>query len=132
MKNKLNSLFIGLVLLAGVHPSPAQPTLCIAPAGNQALLSWPVTTTNYLLQGTTNLISPNWVWANDAVPAIVGGQTALTVTVPSTARFFRLFQIPTTTDSMVLIPAGSFSMGTLWISIISIFNNGGVKPHSCQ
>ena len=111
MKGTLNSLIIGLALLAGVHPSPAQPTLSIAPAGNQALLSWPVTTANYILQSTTNLASPYWVWANDAVPAIAGGQTALTVTVPSTARFFRLFQIPTTTDGMVLIPAGSFRMG---------------------
>jgi len=111
MRSKLNPLIIGLALLAGVHPAPAQPTLSIAPAGNQALLSWPVTTAIYLLQSTTNLASPNWVWANDAVPAIAGGQTALTVTVSSTARFFRLLQIPTTTDRMVLIPAGSFTMG---------------------
>jgi len=37
MRTKLCSLFIMLALIDGVHPALAQPTLSIAPEGNQAL-----------------------------------------------------------------------------------------------
>ena len=62
MKTKLQSLFLGLALLAGVHRTTAQVTnLGIAPApGGQSVLYWPVSSTNYVLQTTTNLAAPNW------------------------------------------------------------------------
>ena len=43
MKNKIQSLFIGLAVLAGVHQTTAQVTnLGIAPApGGQSVLYWP-------------------------------------------------------------------------------------------
>ena len=46
MKNKLQSLLIGLAIIAGVHQTTAQVTnLGIAPAaGGQLLLYWPVST----------------------------------------------------------------------------------------
>jgi len=96
-------LFLVLALLAGVHPALAQPTLGIAPAGNQSVLYWPTTATNYVVQGTTNLATPNWVYASDAVPV-----TAVTVSNTAPARFFRLAAGPA---GMVLIPAGVFTMG---------------------
>src|ERR1035437_7798694 len=65
------------------------PSLNIALTGNQAVLFWSASATNYILQSTTNLSSPNWVTASDAVPVI-----AFTVTNPSPARFFRLQQQP--------------------------------------
>jgi len=61
------------------------PSLNIALMGNQAVLFWSASATNYILQSTTNLASPNWVTASDAVPVI-----AFTVTNTSPARFFRL------------------------------------------
>jgi uncharacterized repeat protein (TIGR03803 family) len=61
------------------------PSLHIAPFGNQSVLFWSASATNYILQSTTNLASPNWVTASDAVPVI-----AFTVTNTSPARFFRL------------------------------------------
>jgi formylglycine-generating enzyme required for sulfatase activity len=107
MKTKLHSVFIGLALLAGVHSALAQVTnLGIAPvAGRQSLLYWPVSTTNYVLQTTTNLASPNWVTASNAVTV-----NAATVTNSAPAGYFRLLQ-STNPPGMVLIPAGSFTIG---------------------
>jgi len=61
------------------------PSLTIASVGNQSVLFWPVSGTNYILQSTTNLASSNWVTASDAMPVI-----AFTVTNSSPGRFFRL------------------------------------------
>ena len=107
MKNKLQSLFIGLALLAAVNFTFAQVTnLGIAPApGRQSLLYWPVSTTNYALQTTTNLAAPNWVAAGNAVTV-----NAVTVTNSAPAGYFRLLQSANPTG-MALIPAGSFTMG---------------------
>lgn len=63
------------------------PPLSIASSGNQAVLFWSASATGYILQSTTNLTSPNWTTASDAVPVI-----AFTVTNSSPARFFRLQQ----------------------------------------
>ena len=108
MKTKLQSLFIGLALIAGVQLINAQVTnLGIAPApGGQSILYWPVSTTNYVLQTTTNLGAPNWVTASNAVTV-----NAATVTNSSPAGYFRLLASTDTTAGMVLIPAGSFTMG---------------------
>jgi formylglycine-generating enzyme required for sulfatase activity len=108
MKTKLLSLFIGLVIIAGVHQATAQVTnLGIAPApGQQSVLYWPVSTTNYVLQTTTNLATPNWVTASNAVTV-----NAATVTNSAPSGFFRLLATTNTTAGMVLIPAGSFTMG---------------------
>src|SRR2546423_4798195 len=106
MKIKPHSLVSVLVLIVGARAF-AQPTLGVTLVGKQAVLFWTASATNYVLQGTTNIASTNWVWAKDAVPATYGSQTAVTVTNTARARFFRLIQIPTTTlDGMVLIPAG--------------------------
>ncbi len=108
LKNKLQSLFIGLAVLAGVHSTTAQVTnLGIAPApGGQSVLYWPVSGTNYVLQTTTNLATPNWVTASNAVTV-----NAATVTNSAPAGYFRLLATTNTTAGMVLIPAGSFTMG---------------------
>src|ERR1019366_6953573 len=112
MKTKLQCFFIGLALLAVVHPVLGRPALGIVPTNNQSLLYWPATATDYVLQSSTNLASTNWVFAPDAVPATYGSQTAVTVTNNLAARFFRVIFVPTTTaDGMTLIPAGSFTIG---------------------
>jgi formylglycine-generating enzyme len=111
MKTKLHCLFIGLALLAGVQSVVAQPALGIVPTNNQALLYWPATATGFVLQSSTNLVSTNWVFATDAVPATYGSQTAVTVANTLAARFFRLSMVPPTADGMAFIPAGSFTIG---------------------
>ena len=108
MKTKMQNLILGLALLAGVKQANAQVTnLGIAPApGGQSILFWPVSSTNYVLQTTTNLATPNWVTASNAVTV-----NAATVTNSSPAGYFRLLATPNTTAGLVLIPAGSFTMG---------------------
>jgi formylglycine-generating enzyme required for sulfatase activity len=107
MKTKLHSLFLTLALMAGVSAALAQVTnLGIAPApGGQSILYWPVSSTNYVLQRTTNLATPNWVTASNAVTI-----NAVTVTNSAPAGYFRLLQ-STNPPGMVLIPAGSFIIG---------------------
>ena len=108
MKTKFLDCFIGLALLASVHSTLAQVTnLGIAPAaGGQVVFYWPrpVNTTNYVLQSTTNLASPNWVGVRDAFAV-----TAVIVSNISPASFFRLAAV--VPAGMALIPAGPFTMG---------------------
>jgi sulfatase modifying factor 1 len=113
VKTKLNSLFIGLALLAGVNPALAQPALGIVPTNNQVILFWPITTygTNGVLQSATNLVSPNWLSATDAFPVNYSSQIAISVTHAASARFFRLSMVPPTADGMAFIPAAAFTMG---------------------
>jgi formylglycine-generating enzyme required for sulfatase activity len=65
----------------------------------------------FVLQSTTNLASPAWAPVTDAIPATYGFQIAMAVTNAPSARFFRLFQNVTPPSGMVLIPAGSFTIG---------------------
>jgi formylglycine-generating enzyme required for sulfatase activity len=118
MKTKLHFLFIALGLLAGPHPAPAQTTnvvnLGIARAANQAVLFWPASATNYVLQSATSLTSPNWVTLSNAVAVTVSNAITLTVTNTSLASFFRLHlntNTPAVPAGTALIPAGSFTMG---------------------
>jgi formylglycine-generating enzyme required for sulfatase activity len=108
MKTKLQSLCIGLALIAGVHQTTAQITnLGIAPvAGRQSVLYWPASSpTNYVLETVTNLSSTNWLTARTAFAV-----NAAEVTNAASSGFFRL--MPTTTPAgMALIPAGWFTMG---------------------
>jgi formylglycine-generating enzyme required for sulfatase activity len=108
MRNKLYSLFIGLVFIAGLRQSAAQVTnLGIAQvARGQFLLYWPVSATNYGLQTVTNPASTNWVAATNAVAV-----NAALVTNTAPAGYFRLLATMNPTAGMALVPAGSFTMG---------------------
>ena len=90
MRTKFHDCFMVLALIGGVHPAPAQPTLGIAPAGNQVLLFWPSNATSYVLQSTTDLVSPNWGPVTDAIPVTVNNAINVTVSNTSSAMFFRL------------------------------------------
>ena len=92
MKIKLCYLFITLALFAGVHSALAQTTnLSIAPAGNQVVLFWPASVTNYVLQSTTNLLPAVWSTVSPA-PVVVNWQNAVTNPVSSIRKFYRLSQ----------------------------------------
>ena len=108
MRTKLRLVFIMLALIAGVHSALAQVTnLGIAPAGRQSVIYWPTSNaTNYVLQTTASLSSPNWLMATNAVTV-----NAVTVTNLAPSGFFRLLQ-STNPTGMVLIPASSFTMGS--------------------
>ena len=107
MKTMLHILFVVLAMLAGIHSTFAQVTnLGIAPAGRQSVLYWPVSPTNYVLQTTTNLATPNWVTASNAATV-----NAVVVTNSAPSGYFRLLPQTNTPAGMVLIPAGSFLMG---------------------
>jgi N-acetylneuraminic acid mutarotase len=85
-------LFVAGGIVSGNTISTAEaftpsPLLNIAPFGNQSVLFWSASATNFVLQSTANLASPNWITASDAVPVI-----AVTVTNTTPARFFRLQQ----------------------------------------
>ncbi len=82
MKTKLQCFFIGLALLAVVHPVLAQPALGIVRTNNQVILFWPIIVggTNGVLQSVTNLVSPNWLSATDAFPVNYGSHIAVSVT----------------------------------------------------
>jgi sulfatase modifying factor 1 len=111
MKTKLHSLFIVLAFIVGINQITAQVTnLGIAPAGGQSVLYWPVSSNNYVLQTTTNLTSPNWVAASNAITI-----NAVTVTNSAPAGYFRLLQ-STNPPGMALIPAGSFTLGNFIVN----------------
>ena len=114
MKIKPHSLLLALALLASAHRvHSAAVQIGIKPAGENAILSWPASLTNYVLQSTTNLTSPSWLTVSNVVPVLVNNSFTVTVTNTARARFFRLYNTntPTVPAGMALIPAGSFTMG---------------------
>src|SRR5882757_241193 len=84
--SKLRGSLLALALASDVHSALAQPVLNIAPAGNQSVLYYAFSPTNYILQSSTNLASTNWVTAKEAVVV-----TAAAVSNSSPAKFYRLF-----------------------------------------
>jgi uncharacterized repeat protein (TIGR03803 family) len=66
-------------------PPLSPPVLRISINGHQSVLSWPAAAANYVLQSTTNLVSPNWVTISNITSA-----TSLMVTNPLPAQYFRL------------------------------------------
>jgi len=102
---KVRLSWLVLAFVSGMHDAGAQPALNIAPAGNQAVLYYPFSPANYILQSTTNLASTNWVTATDAMAV-----AAATISNSSPAKFYRLFYT-NPPAGMVLIPAGAFSIG---------------------
>jgi len=83
--------------------------LCIAPAGNQVVLSWPAWASNYVLQSTTNFLPAAWSNVTN-VPVVVNGRDTVTNPISGTQQFYRL-SLLATPSGMALIPAGSFTMG---------------------
>jgi uncharacterized repeat protein (TIGR03803 family) len=72
-----------------------QPQLTIMPSGPNVILSWPTNVagfdyTGYVLQSTTNLVSPA-VWStNSPAPLVADGQNTVTNPISGTQQFYRL------------------------------------------
>jgi hypothetical protein len=73
------------------------PPLTIIRSGANVVLTWPTNFAGFdypgfILQSTTNLVSPV-VWiANSPAPVIVNGQNTVTNVIAGTRKFFRLIQ----------------------------------------
>jgi len=78
-------------------PPPPPPQLTIILSGTNAILSWPTNAagfdyTGYVLQSTTNAVSPS-IWStNSPAPAVIGGQNTVTNRITGAQQFYRLVQ----------------------------------------
>jgi hypothetical protein len=80
--NTTNQLF---TLVVDSNPNPPPPVNIASASGNQVIVFYPPSGTNYILQTTTNLASGPWVPATNGVQVI-----ALTFSNVAPAQFFRL------------------------------------------
>jgi len=75
-----------LTVLINLTPFPPAPSLGIGSVGSQqTAIFWPAGDTNYVLETSTNLSSPNWTRVTNGAPLI---GVVLTNTAPSS--FYRL------------------------------------------
>jgi hypothetical protein len=70
----------------------AAPALQAQVSGKSFILSWPTSTTGYVLQTTTNLAAANSWTVVTNTPAMVNQQSAVTNQISGAARFYRLMQ----------------------------------------
>jgi formylglycine-generating enzyme required for sulfatase activity len=115
MKIKLYSLFIVLVLMAGVHQSMAQLPIINSFSQNGVLVCTNLQPGTVASVQWASTLSGTWQsdWASLTGLAVPSNGT-ITVNVP---MFYRVIQLtsgptnPISGDGMMLIPAGSFTMG---------------------
>ena len=70
----------------------ARPQLTIFPSGTKVVLTWPTNAAGFILQSTTNLVSPT-VWSTvSPAPVVVSGQNTVTNPISGTQQFYRLSQ----------------------------------------
>jgi hypothetical protein len=79
-----NSANAGTVLFQNIKIVPV-PALNIAENGNQSVIYWTGSETNFVLQSTTNLSSTNWTTVTNGTPV-----SGVAVTNTSPASFYRL------------------------------------------
>ena len=66
-----------------------QPTLTIS-NGSSPALAWPVYPAGFLVESTTNLITPAWSTNNIPAPSIANGSNQILLKATNTCQFFRL------------------------------------------
>jgi uncharacterized repeat protein (TIGR03803 family) len=72
--------------------SASAPQLTIISSGANVILTWPTNAAGFILQSTTNLVSPI-VWSTvSPAPTVVNGQNAVTNPISGTKKFYRLSQ----------------------------------------
>jgi formylglycine-generating enzyme required for sulfatase activity len=115
MKNKIQSLFIGLALVAGVHQAAAQIVISSFSQNGVLVCTNLQTNTVASVQWASSLAGPwqtNWATLSGVT---VSNNGTITVSVP---MFYRVLGFAATNSAannipsgMALIPAGSFTMG---------------------
>jgi hypothetical protein len=80
----------GTVTASDFYAGPL-PVLAIIPSGTNVILRWPTNNAiGFTLQSTTNLVSTaGWTTVSPA-PVVVNGQNAVTNSISSTQKFYRL------------------------------------------
>lgn len=84
------TLWLDMVTVSG-DSAVALPTLSIARAGNDILVSWPTNAVGFTLKSKTSLSAGIWNAVTE-LPAIIGGNAVVTITNATGNRFFRLEQ----------------------------------------
>ncbi|HUD46028.1 MAG TPA: hypothetical protein VMR33_04315 [Candidatus Baltobacteraceae bacterium] len=79
----------GFWSLISVVQTPGAPTLNITYSGGSVIISWPYTSTGFVLQQNSNLSAANWMGSSFAVSSN-GSSNSVTITSPSGNLFFRL------------------------------------------
>jgi uncharacterized repeat protein (TIGR03803 family) len=72
-------------------PQLSPPPLSILSIGNNIILTWPDTSSEFSLQSTTNLSSGAWSIVADPT-VVTNGQTMVTTPVSNTQEFYQLSQ----------------------------------------
>jgi uncharacterized repeat protein (TIGR03803 family) len=72
--------------------SVGAPQLTIIASGTNVILTWPSNAAGFLLQSTTNLLSPVAWSAVSPVPIVINGQFTVTNPVTASQMFYRLSQ----------------------------------------
>jgi Subtilase family len=65
-------------------------SLNVAKSGTNVVLNWPVYPTGFILESTTNLISPILWSTNNPAPAVTNSQNCVTLGATNGSQFFRL------------------------------------------
>jgi hypothetical protein len=68
------------------------PTLNLAKSGTNAALTWPVYPAGFLVEATTNWVSPGWSTNNLLPPVITNSRNTLILNATNGQQFFRLRQ----------------------------------------
>ena len=73
-----------------ITPMPL-PVLTVIPSAADVVLTWPTNPAGFILQSTTDLVSPAWTAVSPG-PVVVNGQNTVTNPVSGIQQFFRLSQ----------------------------------------
>jgi hypothetical protein len=80
------------ILLDNVSITPlVPPKLNLIRAGANVILTWSNSASGFVLQSTTNLVSPVWA-SNSPRPVVVNGQNTVTNPISGARKFYRLIQ----------------------------------------
>ena len=86
--NALATSYINGLLTIIALPAP---TLKINRSDDTIILSWPLSATNFVLQGSDSLLSPSATWSNVLVtPNISGQENIVTLPLSGDTKFYRL------------------------------------------
>jgi hypothetical protein len=75
-------------LIAAVQ-TPGAPLLTISRSGGSVIVSWPISSVNWVLQQNSNAEAANWT-ASAYTVSTNGGSNSITISPPSGNLFFRL------------------------------------------